>query len=268
MSASDAASAAVTGLPAAVAGAGAGAAERLRHRTAGLPATCRVLRPGGCGGRVGDARVRVQHQLGRDRGALGHGARHDGGGQRGKEHLALADHGGGVFGAFGLARDRAKEGGGSQRWCLDGDAQRGRGGFELRLADAVPGVDEGRVAGVRKGIAQCHGPQRGRGVALGVLEGAAVHGKGWRAVDRGVRGHAVAEHGQGIDHLEDRAGGVLAQHCGVVAVAAGSGGGREDGAAGGPERHDGRRRADLGRGRPRPAAAASDPGWSSAGFRP
>ena len=67
-----------------------------------------------------------------------------------------------------------------------------------------------------------------------------------RAVDLGVRGQAVAEHGQRVDDLEDRARGVLAQQGGVVAVAARPGGGGEDSAGGRAQGHNGRRGTDLG----------------------
>ena len=165
----------------------------------------------------------------------------------------------------GVARNRAQERAGPQRRGLHGDAE-GRGsGFQLGLADRVPGVDEGGVAGVREGVAQGHGAQRGRRVALGVLEGPAVDGQGGGAVHRGIRGHAVADHGQGIHDLEDGTGGVLAQQRGVVAVAARSGGGGQDGAAGGPERHDRRRRAHLGQDVLGQLLERWDPGWSSAG---
>ena len=107
-----------------------------------------------------------------------------------------------MLGAFSLAGDGAEEGVGPQAGRLNGNAQGGGCGLQLGLADGIPGRDERGVAGVRKRVAQGDGPQGVCRIALGVLERAAVHRERGRALNLGVRGHAVADHGERIHHLE------------------------------------------------------------------
>ena len=144
-----------------------------------------------------------------------------------------------------LAGNRPEEGLGAQGGCLNRQAHGHGRSFELALGHGVPGGDEGGVAGVRERIAEGHGAQGTFRIAFGIFEGPAVHREGGRARYLGVRGEPVAEHGQGIDHFEDGAGRVLAQHGGVVAVAAGAGRRGQDGAGGRPEGHNGRGRSHV-----------------------
>ena len=126
MSARAAASAAVTGLSAAFAGAGA-----VEVDDGDAPSAVGVPAPSVAGG----AGFSVEHEGGRDGGALGYGSGHHGGCQRGKEHLALPDHGCGMLGAFSLAGDGAEEGVGPQAGRLNGNAQGSGCGLQLGLAD-------------------------------------------------------------------------------------------------------------------------------------
>ena len=115
MSASEAASAAVTGVAEALAGGGAdtvGVGSRAPP-SGTLPAQLSVR----------SGRIRVQYELRRDGGALGDRAGHDGRGQRGQQDFALADHRGRMFGAFGLAGDRTQECRSPQGGRLHRDAQ-------------------------------------------------------------------------------------------------------------------------------------------------
>ncbi len=123
-----------------------------------------VGRGTGAGGVLGGVSVRsaigVQHELRRNGSAVGDGSSHDRGRERGgKEHLALANHGSGVLGTFGSARNRTQERVSAKLGSFNRYAEGLGCGFELVLADGITGVDEGSVAGVCERVTQATEPR-------------------------------------------------------------------------------------------------------------